>query len=127
MRIKEVVYSLLIIFSATRFCAQNPTLNKPAKDNLDAHTAHKVLIIPFEPRLYMGEIDRQINAETKLSAKEIRYKFRDGLNEQIYKAFRTANFGALDLMEDTVKYKKDLVDIYQYLSYDYLKVPDQKN
>jgi len=127
MQIKEVAFSFFIIFTAPQFWSQNPTLNKTGKDNTEARAAHKVLIIPFEPRLYMGEIDRQINLETNLSAKEIRFKFRDGLNDQIYKAFRSAKFGALDLMEDTLKYKKDLTDIYQYLSYDYLKVPDQKN
>lgn len=30
-------------------------------------------------------------------------------------------------MEDTVKYKKDLEGLYQYLSYEYLPVPDQSN
>jgi hypothetical protein len=30
-------------------------------------------------------------------------------------------------MDDTVKYRKDIEGIYEYLAYDYLKVPDQNN
>ena len=84
------------------------------------------MIIPFEPKLYMGEVDREINAETHLSAKEIKYKFRDGLNQQIQKAFLNEHFGALDLMEDTGRYRNDIETIYEHLSYEYQKVPDQE-
>lgn len=88
--------------------------------------AHKVMIIPYEPKMYMGEIDRQIHEETKLSSLQIRNGFRDGLNEQLYKAFKKSQFNVIDLMEDTIKYRKDIAGIYQYLSYDYQKVPDQE-
>jgi hypothetical protein len=106
--------------------AQNTTIDKKEKEERTA-TAHKVMLIPFEPKLYMSEIDYNINQETKLTGKEIKYKFRDGLNEQLYKAFKNAKYGVLDLMEDTVKYKKDIEGIYQYLSYEFQKVPDQNN
>ena len=108
--------------------AQNDqTIKTNSASAVEAAADHKVLIIPFEPRLYNSEIDRFINAETKLSAKDIKFKFRDGINEQIYKALRAAKYNAVDLMSDTVLYKKELNAIYQYLSYDYVKVPDQKN
>jgi hypothetical protein len=114
-------FLLLVSFS------QNKTISEKSKTEREVAATHKVLLIPFEPRLYFGEIDYNINAETKLPAKEIKYKFRDGLNEQLYKAFKTAGYNCLDLMEDTAKYKKDLDGIYQYLGYDYQKVPSQEN
>lgn len=107
--------------------SQNKTISEKQKTERDVATAHKVLIIPFEPRLYFGEVDYNINLETKLSAKEIKYKFRDGLDEQLFKAFKASGFNSLDLMDDTAKYKKDLEGIYQYLSYDYQKIPNQQN
>jgi hypothetical protein len=107
--------------------AQNQTINTRPANVREQATTHKVLVIPFEPRMYMSEIDRTVNAETKLSGKEIRHRFRDGLNDQIYKALRAAKYGVTDLMEDTVLYKKDLIAIYQSLGYDYMRVPDQKN
>lgn len=104
--------------------AQNTTINK---DQAKKEGAHKVMLIPFEPKLYNSEIDYQINKETKLSGKEIKYKFRDGINEQLYKAFSKNKYSVVDLMEDTVKYKKETSSIYSHLSYEYMKVPDQEN
>lgn len=104
--------------------AQNTTINK---DQAKKEGAHKVMLIPFEPKLYNSEIDYQINKETKLSGKEIKYKFRDGINEQLYKAFSKNKYSVVDLMEDTVKYKKETNSIYSHLSYEYMKVPDQEN
>ncbi|MBL7933896.1 MAG: hypothetical protein JNL60_18475 [Bacteroidia bacterium] len=100
---------------------RNPADERPTSAN------HKVLLIPFEPKLYNSEIDRFINAETKLTAREIKHKFRDGLNEQFYKSFKAQKFGVIDMMEDTVKFKKDLEGIYQYIRYEYVKIPDQNN
>lgn len=116
----------LLVCCLTAVC-QNTTLNTREKNTREATTAHKVLLIPFEPKLYMSEIDRSVNAETGLSAKQIKYKFRNGINEQLYKAFKAAQYGVVDLMDDTVKYRKDLEAIYQFLSYQYQKVPNQEN
>jgi hypothetical protein len=33
----------------------------------------------------------------------------------------------IDLLDDTVKYKKELQSIYQHLSYEYMRVPDQEH
>ena len=95
------------------------------KGNEKKTAKHKVLLVPFEPRLYFGEIDYALNAETKLSSKQLKHLFRDGLNEQFTKALKSQGYAVTDLMEDTVKYKKDLANIYYNLSYKYLKVPDQ--
>jgi hypothetical protein len=45
----------------------------------------------------------------------------------LFKAFKNSKYAVLDLMEDTVKYKKETEAIYQHLSYEYLKVPNQEN
>jgi hypothetical protein len=116
-----------LLFLAGHFSAQQQTINSKPATTREVAATHKVLLIPFEPRLYMSEVDRNINAETKQSAREIRHRFRDGLNEQVYKALRASKYGALDLMEDTAMYKKDLVSLYQGLGYEYMRIPDQKN
>lgn len=122
--------SVLIIFlTAVAFkgICQNTTINKKESPARELSSVHKVMLIPFEPKLYLSEIDYNINAETKLTAKEIKHKFRDGINEQLFTAFKSAKFGVVDLMEDTLKYKKDIEGIYQYLSYEFQKVPNQDN
>ncbi len=108
-------------------CFSQTTIKKKDKAEREVSTTHKALIIPFEPRLYLSEIDYNINAESKLGAKEIKHKFRDGLNDQLMLAFKAAKYGVVDLMEDTTKYKKDIEGIYQYLSFDFQKVPNQDN
>ncbi len=119
-------FACLFLISAGLF-AQNKTISEREKTERAPATKHKIMLIPFEPRLYLGEIDFAINAETKLSAKQIKFQFRDGINEQIAKALKTAKYGVVDLMEDTLRFKKDTEALYSCLSYDYMKVPDQNN
>ena len=125
MRNSRFIFGFLFLSFISQ--AQNTTRNQSKNTERETAAAHKAMLIPFLPKLYLGEVDRSINAETKLSSKEIRNKFRDGLNEQLYKAFKAAKYNVVDLMDDTVKYKKDLEGIYQYLTFEYLKVPDQNN
>jgi hypothetical protein len=73
----SVALVVLNLISQISF-GQNTTINK---DKATKEVGlHKVMLIPFEPKLYNSEIDYQINKETKLSGKEIKYKFRDGMN-----------------------------------------------
>ena len=123
---KSLVLVGLSMLSLSAF-SQNKTISEKGKSERGAVSKHKAMVIPFEPKLYLGEIDHVINAETKLSAKQIKYQFRDGLNEQIAKALKSANYGVMDLMGDTIKYKKDTESIYGNLGYEYMKVPDQNN
>jgi hypothetical protein len=128
MRYKQNMYSrfffLIFLLSGVSLFSQQTTINQNTKTS--DRGKHKVMLVPFEPRMYMSEIDFYINQETKLNAKQIRATFRDGVNEQLYKALKSA-YSVVDLLDDTVKTKKDLENIYQYLTYEYMKVPDQKN
>ena len=54
----------------------------------NAQIKHKVMVIPFESKLYMSEIDHKINAETKLSQKEIKEAFRKGINAELARALK---------------------------------------
>lgn len=116
------------VFILTCFIAYSQTQPSTRKDDKSTYTeTYKILIIPFENKMYLSEIDHHINKETHLNQKQIRYQFRDGLNEQLYHAFKKRKFTPIDLMSDTAKYSKDLKFIYGNISYDYLKIPDQNN
>ena len=121
------LFFLSFMLFASQIQAQDKTIgsgNKPTTK--EAVSKHKIMIIPFENRMYLSEIDFMINKETKLNAKQIKATMRDGLNEQFYKKLKP-KMPVVDLLEDTTKTKKDLADIYQYLGYEYQKVPDQNN
>jgi hypothetical protein len=124
-------HTLILIFCflscALHLTAQDKTINSGNKPAAAAvSTKHKIMLIPFENRMYMSEIDFMINKESKLNARQIKATMRDGLNEQFYKKLKS-KIAVVDLLDDTTKTKADLQNIYQYLSYQYLKVPDQNN
>jgi hypothetical protein len=126
-RIYKIVLALSLFVGRAHLYAQDKTIssgNKPASK--EALSKHKIMLIPFENRMYLSEIDFMINKESKLNAKQIKATMRDGLNEQLYKKIKP-KMPVVDLLEDTVKTRKDLENIYQYLSYQYMKVPDQNN
>lgn len=88
---------------------------------------HNFMIVPFEPRLYMSQVDHKFNAETKLTQKQIREVFRRGVNSELRNALikNKKYFEVIDLLKDTNKYKKDLTLIYKNITYSFDKVPDQ--
>lgn len=123
----KVFFSILFLSICVVLAAQDKTINSGNKNAVNnTISKHKLMIVPFENRMYLSEIDFAINKETKLNAKQIKATMRDGLNEQFYKKFKL-KMGVVDLLDDTLKTKKDLESIYQYLSYNYMKVPDQNN
>lgn len=95
--------------------------NEPVKKG----TKHKVLIVPFEPRMYMSQIDHKINAETKWDQKKIKQAIRFGLDEELYKCIKKKQ-EVISFLDDTSKYKKDLFKTYSAIQYKYDKIPDQK-
>lgn len=122
----RLIASVIFLFACTVTFAQHTTISKKGEEKAPPPGKHKMMIIPFEPRMYMSEVDYAINMETKMTGKQIKNAFRDGINEQLYKAFKSQHM-VVDLLDDTVKTKKDLENIYQYLSYEYMKVPDQNH
>jgi hypothetical protein len=124
-KVRTIFYLLSFIF-CLKAKGQDKTISTGTVSAKEAISKHKIMLIPFENRMYLSEIDMQINKETKLNAKQIKATMRDGLNEQFYKKLKP-KMGVVDLMEDTAKTKKDLENIYQYLSYQYQKVPDQNH
>ena len=117
-----------LLFVAFNINAQDKTINTDNKSNTEKEVVskNKIMLIPFENKMYLSEIDAKINQESKLSAKQIKAVMRDGMNEQLYKKLK-AKMNVVDMIDDSTKTKKDLENIYQYLSYQYQKTPNQEN
>ena len=126
IRTALIVYLVSSIFNLAQAQDKTISTNTSTLNAREALSKHKIMIVPFESRMYLSEIDFQINKETKLTGKQIKAVMRDGINEQLYKKLKP-KMGVVDLLEDTVKTKKDLDNIYQYLAFEYQKVPDQTN
>jgi hypothetical protein len=124
-------YILLVPFCFCAYLASAQTTisnstKEPVLSNEPARkaTAHKVLIVPFESRMYMSQIDHKINEETKWSQQKIRENLRFGLDEELYKSLKK-KMQVMSFLDDTVKYKKDLNTTYSKLGYKFVKVPNQ--
>lgn len=79
----------------------------------------KMLIIPFEPRMYMSEIDLYISQETKMTYPQMWTDFRKNLNESLALQFKT-NYATISLLKDT----NELQYIYNNIGFKYDPVSD---
>lgn len=119
---KNILLFLLTIFVLFS-SAQEGT--RTAKNNPD-DAVRKIMIIPFEPKLYMSDIDMKINKQTKWKFEQIRENFRKQLNAQLKLKLQSIA-PVVSFYSDSVKRAKDLAYIYQStnLSYDLISDPNQ--
>lgn len=87
----------------------------------------KIMIIPFESRLYMSDIDMKINQQTKWKFEKIRENFRQQLNSQLKLKLQSVA-PIVSFYSDSAKMAKDLAYIYRSinLSYDLVSNPNSK-
>jgi hypothetical protein len=120
MRSFRVTLALILFAIAGAAPAQNTTRDQVKGLEPGKGKTCKILVIPFDPKLYMSEVDKKVGTEAKMNFNQLRATFRTGLDHQV-----AAKLGSLNttysLLSDTVKNKKDLDLIYHSISYDYDK------
>lgn len=92
--------------------------------NKDSEISGKILLIPFEPKLYMSEIDMKINQQTNWNWNHIRENFRHQLDTQLKLKLQSLA-PVVSFYSDSEKMSKDLAYIYKSsnLSYDLVDKP----
>ncbi len=100
-----ILFLLLTIFPAT---AQEGTRNTNVSSS---DPSGKIMIIPFEPKLYMSEVDQKINLQTKWNFEQIRENFRHQLDAQLKMKFSKLA-PIVSFYSDSAKMSKDLAFIY---------------
>ena len=124
---KFVLLFLLPLFFISAY-AQNTTIGNKKNDqlvnNLLRTEAYKILLIPFDPKLYMSEIDKNIAKESNMNFDQIRNNFRFALDENIFIEFKQ-RYSIFSLLSDTNKTSLDLNYIYQSIGYKYDVVPKE--
>ena len=115
-------FFIFISFSAISF-AQEGTRNTETPGKT---VTGKICIVPFEPKLYMSEIDKKINEQTKWNWESIRENFRQQLDAQL-KLKLQSTFSVLSFYADSAKMSKDLDYVYNStgLSYDIVGKPTE--
>lgn len=88
----------------------------------------RVLIIPFEPKLYISDIDNELIKENELSGqKELRAKMRAALDQNIYLSFNQMYdaFSFYTIPQDEAI--KELSYIYNSIGYKYEPLPKEEH
>jgi hypothetical protein len=118
----------LILFSGSWAQTTISDSNKPELSNASSRDkkSGQIMVIPFEPKMYMSQIDHRIHEETKMDQKKIIQSIRTGLCDQLERKL-SANFVVVNLMRDSIHTKKDLEAIYKNIAYRFVPVPDQNN
>ena len=119
--LKYFLLSCFLILISFISAAQDGVRN-PGSTNLSG----KIMIIPFEPKLYMSEIDLKVNEVTKWNFQEIRENFRHQLDAQLKSKLQSLGT-VVSFYTDSIKTWRDLMYAYKStsLSFDLVEKPTQ--
>lgn len=120
---KHFLLSLLVFCLPVFAFAQTTTRDEGQKTDATPAKKTKVLVIPWEPRMFNcnPDISRAISSETSQKYDQIEEAFRRGMVEQVKHAFgSTCN--VISLIDDTAKMKADLHYVYTCTTLSYTPV-----
>lgn len=114
-------FLILLCFAALTSYAQEGVRTPDAKKETPA----KLMIVPFEPKLYMSDIDQKVNKQTKWSFDMIRENFRHQLDSQLKLKLQSI-MPVLSFYSDSAKMSKDLQYIYNSTTLSFENVTPSK-
>ena len=86
---------------------------------------HKILLIPFELKMYLSEIDKKVGESNKMNFNQVRNTFRKGLDKKLGVSL-ASHYSTYSMLSDSAASDKDLSLIHQSISYSYTPVPGQE-
>ncbi len=109
-----------IISASFSFAQETPS----TEDTTVYRHEKSMMIIPFEPKLYRSEIDKDLAEANNKNYEQIVRDFRYGsaFQFQYEMLYRYKAFSLVNITEDSVK--RDLEFIYSQIGYDYVVVDD---
>ncbi len=105
------IFVCCFLFPGNILFAQEGT-RTASTDNKTSELSGKIMIIPFEPKLYLSEIDMKINEQTKWKFDQIRENFRHQLDAQLKLKLQSVGT-VLSFYSDSAKTWKDLMYTYK--------------
>ena len=124
IKIYFFIFSFLLLVINT-LSAQEGTRNTATSSG---ELTGKIILIPFEPKLYMSEIDMKINQQTTWNFEQIRENFRHQLDAQLKSKLQSIG-SVISFYSDSTKMYKDLNYMYKStrLAVDLVDKPSQSN
>jgi hypothetical protein len=82
----------------------------------------KVLIVPYEPKMFISDVNRELTLANNMEIAEIRSLLRESLSQIIGNEL-SGKAKVIDLLNDgDEQYKKDLFEIYQAVNWEFITV-----
>jgi hypothetical protein len=120
----KYVLTLALILSVGTIYAQDNSMRPAGQDAPEFNVAgNKVLIIPYEPRLYMSRIDGKIAQKTGLTMYQIKQRMRLGLNHKMFAEADKTHTPISLLDSEDPEAQQDLMYIYNSIGYKYEVMP----
>lgn len=120
MRYIKYIFPAFLLFLSVHVVAQE-SVRTAAKKEITG----EIMIVPFEPQMYMGDIGEKIYTESKLNFKQLTEYFRHQLDNQLKLKLQSIESPVVSFYSDSVKTSKDLEYIYQSttIAFDVLDKP----
>lgn len=117
-------FFLFVAFFLPAFLSAQEGVKTPAVAN---KVTGKVMLVAFEPKMYMSDVDQSINKASKLSFDQIREYFRHQLDTQLKLKLQSTHGNIVTFYSDSAKMAKDLDYVYNNtsLSYDPVDKPTE--
>lgn len=109
MRFNKYFHFFLILLLPAMLRAQAGVRSGGTKKELSG----TVMVVPFEPKLYMGEIDQRIGEQTKWTFDQMREYFRHQLDRQLSQKLQAVSAPVFNFYIDSAKTSGDLEFIYK--------------
>ena len=120
---QKIIVSLFSLLSIITLSAQNNTTG--ISDNSSLMGDVSVVIIPFEAKMYISDIDRDLAQNHQMNFQEIKAKFRANLDREIFLALKkyTQPFSFYSMPQRDAN--AELGYIYNSIGYKYEVVPEE--
>tara|TARA_B100000809_G_C15140446_1_gene532984 strand:+ start:12792 stop:13616 length:825 start_codon:yes stop_codon:yes gene_type:complete len=120
---QKIIVCLFTLLSIVTISAQNNTSGKV--EPLVITEKSSVLVIPFESKMYISDIDRDLAQNHQMNFQEIKAKFRAALDREVFialkKYYKPLSFYSIPPEES----RKELGYIYNSIGYKYEVVPEE--
>jgi hypothetical protein len=109
--LKKIGYILFLVLGVLLTSVSVQAQDKTRADTKVVNPIGKIMIVPFDPKLYMSEIDKKVNEQTKWNFNQIRENFRHQLDIQLQQKFKPYS-SVVSFYSDSTKMAKDLMYLY---------------
>lgn len=121
----RILFLVLFTSSFINIFSQETTKGDVEVNNTSEKNS--VLIVPFEPRLYISDIDNNLARENGMTYQDIKAKFRAGLDQNIFIALKSYYKALSFYTVDEQEARTELSYIYNSIGYKYevLEIEEQ--